>query len=206
MAKANESSAAALLQAAAADIYHYGEAGARVDRIAAAAGLNKRMIYHYFGDKSELTDVVFNTALMQLSSASSNLSRATRQFVARLSVPTRIRHEIVADVHSDALDLHEPAVIVLRRMMDGAPSSFVLASQPASPHSDGRPKRVEWMQTCVELLSLAMPWAASATFVSAPGTSGFKTECERLLTPNKPRYRQRGSVRYEAPDLSDGTR
>jgi len=41
--------------AAALDEYSlYGPAGARVDRIAAAAGVNKRMIYHYFGSKAGL--------------------------------------------------------------------------------------------------------------------------------------------------------
>ena len=205
MAQASESNATALLQAAAADIYQYGEAGARVDRIAAAAGLNKRMIYHYFGDKSELTDVVFNAALMQLSGASGSISRATRQFVTRLSVDTRTEREISSDVQSDAMRLHKAAVIVLRRMMDGAPTTFN-SEQRASPLAERQPAPLDWVQVSVELLSLAMPWAASGVFVNAPGTSEFRKECERLLTKNKPRYRQRGSVRYEANDLVEGTR
>jgi AcrR family transcriptional regulator len=44
----------AILAAALDEYSRHGPAGARVDRIAAAAGVNKRMIYHYFGSKEGL--------------------------------------------------------------------------------------------------------------------------------------------------------
>ncbi|GAA3820445.1 TetR family transcriptional regulator [Sphaerisporangium flaviroseum] len=49
-----------LLEAAAAEFAAYGIAGARVDRIAEAAGCNKAMIYAYFGNKDKLFDAVFS--------------------------------------------------------------------------------------------------------------------------------------------------
>jgi AcrR family transcriptional regulator len=49
-----------LLDAAAAEFAERGIAGARVDRIAAAAGANKALIYSYFGPKESLFDQVFN--------------------------------------------------------------------------------------------------------------------------------------------------
>ncbi|GAA4587514.1 TetR family transcriptional regulator [Planotetraspora phitsanulokensis] len=52
-----------LLEAAAAEFAALGIAGARVDRIAEAAGCNKAMIYAYFGNKDQLFDAVF-TALV----------------------------------------------------------------------------------------------------------------------------------------------
>ena len=48
-----------LLEAASAEFAHHGIAGARVDRIAAAAKANKAQIYHYFGSKDDLFDAVF---------------------------------------------------------------------------------------------------------------------------------------------------
>lgn len=48
-----------LLEAAAAEFAAYGIAGARVDRIAEAAGCNKAMIYAYYGNKDQLFDAVF---------------------------------------------------------------------------------------------------------------------------------------------------
>lgn len=43
-----------ILAAAAGEFAEHGYAGARVDRIATVARLNKRMLYHYFGDKQGL--------------------------------------------------------------------------------------------------------------------------------------------------------
>lgn len=47
-----------ILDAARAEFAAHGPAGGRVDRIAAAAAINKRMIYHYFGGKDALFDAV----------------------------------------------------------------------------------------------------------------------------------------------------
>ncbi len=43
-----------IFDAATAEFADHGIAGARVDRIAAAAGANKQLIYAYFGDKETL--------------------------------------------------------------------------------------------------------------------------------------------------------
>ncbi|MGI5230480.1 TetR family transcriptional regulator [Actinoallomurus sp. CA-142502] len=48
-----------LLDAATADFAAHGIAGARVDRIANAAGVNKAQIYSYFGDKLGLFHAVY---------------------------------------------------------------------------------------------------------------------------------------------------
>jgi AcrR family transcriptional regulator len=49
-----------LLDAAAREFAEYGIAGARVDRIAAAAKSNKAQIYHYFTNKDGLFDAVMS--------------------------------------------------------------------------------------------------------------------------------------------------
>jgi AcrR family transcriptional regulator len=54
-----------LLDAAAREFAAYGIAGARVDRIAAAATSNKAQIYHYFGSKDALFDAVFNELVVR---------------------------------------------------------------------------------------------------------------------------------------------
>lgn len=43
-----------ILEAARAEFVDHGLDGARIDRIAARAGANKRLIYHYVGNKEEL--------------------------------------------------------------------------------------------------------------------------------------------------------
>jgi AcrR family transcriptional regulator len=52
-----------ILDAATAEFAAHGIAGARVDRIAAAAGANKSLIYAYFGNKDGLFDAVFDAAV-----------------------------------------------------------------------------------------------------------------------------------------------
>lgn len=51
-----------LLAAATLEFAEKGIAGARVDAIAERAGVNKRMLYHYFGDKSGLYLAVLEAA------------------------------------------------------------------------------------------------------------------------------------------------
>src|ERR1043165_2805703 len=60
LTKAEQSAATRgkLLDAAFAEFTAYGLAGGRVDRIAERAGVNKRLIYVYFGDKVGLFDAV----------------------------------------------------------------------------------------------------------------------------------------------------
>ena len=48
-----------LLAAATGEFAAFGIAGARVDRIAAAAACNKAMIYAYFGNKDQLFEAAF---------------------------------------------------------------------------------------------------------------------------------------------------
>ncbi len=48
-----------LLDAATAEFAAYGIAGARVDRIAAASGVNKAQMYGWFGSKDDLFEAVF---------------------------------------------------------------------------------------------------------------------------------------------------
>lgn len=50
-----------ILAAATEDFARYGIAGARVDRIAAEAGVSKAQIYTYYGDKLALFGAVFRT-------------------------------------------------------------------------------------------------------------------------------------------------
>lgn len=59
----------ALLKAAREEFAAYGVAGARVDRIAQNAGVNKERIYGYFGSKDKLFDAVVSQALAELTEA-----------------------------------------------------------------------------------------------------------------------------------------
>ncbi|GAA3716638.1 TetR family transcriptional regulator [Nonomuraea antimicrobica] len=58
-----------LLSAATAEFAAHGVAGARIDRIAERAGVNKRMIYAYYGNKEQLHATVLEHSLDRLVEA-----------------------------------------------------------------------------------------------------------------------------------------
>lgn len=71
-----ERTKALLLQAAIDEFAEHGRHGARVDRIAAAAGVNKERIYQYFGNK----DGLFSSALEdQLSELEAEIPLSVQQ-------------------------------------------------------------------------------------------------------------------------------
>ena len=76
-----------LLEAATVEFSEHGLAGARVDRIAAAAGVNKERIYQYFGKKDELFATVLAEALqvaLQAVQVEGTGPQAVGDYAARL--------------------------------------------------------------------------------------------------------------------------
>ena len=68
-----------ILAAARAEFAEYGLGGARMDRIAVRASLNKRLIYYYFADKEALFQAVLEQAYRDI--------RAQEQALNLLDVP-----------------------------------------------------------------------------------------------------------------------
>lgn len=66
MTRNAEASRERILEAALAEFAAHGIAGARVDRIAAAAGCNKNLIYIYFTDKETLFTTVLRQHLLRV--------------------------------------------------------------------------------------------------------------------------------------------
>ena len=67
---------AAILEAAIAEFALRGPAGTRVDEVAARAGVNKSLIYQYFGSKQELYAEVLNSVLEAITERSAEFSKA----------------------------------------------------------------------------------------------------------------------------------
>ena len=73
-----ERTRAAILAAATREFAEKGFGGARVDSIALRAGTNKRMLYHYFGDKEALYLVVLEEAYAGIRGAEATLDLGHR--------------------------------------------------------------------------------------------------------------------------------
>jgi len=63
-----------ILSAALTEFAAHGFAGARVDAIARHAGINKRMLYHYFGGKEELFRAVLRRKITERQAWAESLS------------------------------------------------------------------------------------------------------------------------------------
>src|SRR5438270_689986 len=62
-----EKTRAAILKAALREFAEKGMAGARTEAIVRAAGVNKALLYYYFGDKEKLYGAVLDHVFAQLS-------------------------------------------------------------------------------------------------------------------------------------------
>jgi AcrR family transcriptional regulator len=69
---------AAILDAAVKEFTEKGFGGARINRIAARAKINKRMLYHYYGGKDALYLAVLEGAYVAIRSAETRLHLADR--------------------------------------------------------------------------------------------------------------------------------
>jgi len=69
MARNAEDTKRRILAAATEEFTEHGIAGARVDRIAAAANSNKAMLYAYFGNKEQLFEAVFAQMVTEATDA-----------------------------------------------------------------------------------------------------------------------------------------
>ena len=72
-------SQAIILNAARDEFAEHGLGGARVDRIAERAGLNKRLIYYYFEDKEKLFQAVLEQAYLHIREAEHKLNLLTQK-------------------------------------------------------------------------------------------------------------------------------
>jgi AcrR family transcriptional regulator len=68
-----QSTSASILAAAVREFTERGYEGARVDNIASRAGINKRMLYHYFGNKQALYVAVLESTYTAIRTAEHGL-------------------------------------------------------------------------------------------------------------------------------------
>ena len=89
-----------ILAAAEKEFAKYGSAGARVDRIATAAGVNKQLLFHYFGSKAGLLQAVTATVSSRLdlsATAGSTPKGRLRELVDLLLLAADEYHALLPD-------------------------------------------------------------------------------------------------------------
>jgi AcrR family transcriptional regulator len=127
-----------ILKAAVAEFARYGLGGARVDRIAARAGANKRMLYYYYGNKDALFLAVLEDSYARIRSAERALhltdldpQEAMRRLVAFTWKYYLAHPEFLTLLNSENLhrgrhirrsrniiDMHSPFVAMIKQVLE----------------------------------------------------------------------------------------
>ncbi len=81
-----------ILSAAEQIFSDLGLYGARIDEIAAHAGINKRMIYEYFGNKEELYRIVFERVYLRISECEERIIECASVSDAASAIRDLVRH------------------------------------------------------------------------------------------------------------------
>ncbi|MSU89313.1 TetR family transcriptional regulator [Rhodobacteraceae bacterium 2CG4] len=127
-----------ILIAAREEFVEYGYQGARIDRIAERAGSNKRMLYHYVGNKDALYARVLLEAYKDIRKGERQLHlgrlqprdamerlvgftfdhfQANPWFIRLLSTENMLRARYLAEV-PEIKDLHSPIIMQIREVLE----------------------------------------------------------------------------------------
>ena len=143
-----------LLDAATEEFSRYGLAGARVDRIAASAGVNKERIYQYFGKKDELFGIVLEkelTAVMDAVSITGSGIPAITSYAGRMFDYQRDHPALARLIFWEGLELDSPVAEEFRTKRNVVKTEKLRAAIPELSLDDAH----EVLLTC---LTLADGW------------------------------------------------
>jgi TetR/AcrR family transcriptional regulator len=99
-----------ILDAAADEFARYGLAGARVDRMAARAGVNKAMIYYHFSSKEALYQSIIDGQLARVADSVSDVIDSEVELEKALRIASETYHAVfAAERRFGAILLHELA-------------------------------------------------------------------------------------------------
>lgn len=165
-----------LLEAASAEFAAFGIAGARVDRIAEAAGVNKAMIYSYFGNKDQLFDEAFSTQVTEFVEQVPFDATDLPGYAGRLF-----------DRYEDRPEILRLATWYRLERPDGVPLRTVVASNESkleqlegAQRTGDLPDRYSPVELLILVLSISASWA-STTIELGRNAPAQRAERRRLV-------------------------
>jgi AcrR family transcriptional regulator len=154
---------ARILAAAEQELAAYGPAGARIERIASEAGVNKQGIYHHFGDKNQLLAIVLRRRLDELADAIPIDPAGVDAYAGELFDFHVAHPELVRLVLWEGLSSQDgPVVDEVARREHYRIKTAALAKAQANEHVD---PSLDTRQIVLAILSL-INWQMSATQVT----------------------------------------
>jgi AcrR family transcriptional regulator len=165
-----------ILAAALHEFSAKGIAGARVDAIAARAGVNKRMLYYYFGSKEGLFQAVLAQRLAELAE-SPRAPRLADRFVEAATAPST-GGEFVRLHMWEALqrDRRRPLEAEALRQDSAARRTDLVRDEQARGGigDDLAPEQVALMELALQMFPVAFPDLTRLVTGHDPGSDEFR--------------------------------
>jgi len=141
---------AKILDAAAEIFAAAGFAGARVDDIAALAGVNKRLLYHYVGAKAELLSAVLERQARQLDAGSLTSPRLWSLVLAEATHTgsTELIRSVIDSAHQQGTG-HVSERLARAMFSALLPTGSELVGELADPVAGSRKPRIRMMPQVV---------------------------------------------------------
>lgn len=182
-----------LLDAAFAEFAAHGLAGARVERIVAAAGVNKRMLYHYFGNKEGLFRHLLRLSLNEMAAVQDDLPPALGDILAYWSEALVDDSRWFRLLHWQALET-EPGDIddFEARHRAWQPAVDQLRQRQAAGEVDPRLDPQQLLMACLAIVffPIAFPQLTRMITGEDPASPGFRERrvefLRRLATTLRP--------------------
>ena len=203
-----------ILAAALREFSEHGLAGARVDRIAQRARINKRMLYSYFGAKNELYREVmhrrFALRAAQLDLATYTAPEESTTFWFRFGCRDRAWVRLMEWEALDATASRMIARSQRKRCYDRAIGQFAGFQRARQLPSDLDPRMLLLSNMALTTFPLAFPQLTRLITGASPGDSRFQARWTafvramiRRLKPVAPPVfegRRKASRRYASPE------
>jgi TetR/AcrR family transcriptional regulator len=150
-----------ILQAAKREFARFGLAGARVDRIAASAGVNKAMIYYHFSSKEKLYHAVFDYHFQQIAtmlkerlavpaSAEGRLEAAAEFYTYMFTLMEDFRALMLRELAEPSGELLDPMAERIRE--SGIPQ--IIVNTLSDEINEGRFRDVDLRQAIASFLAM----------------------------------------------------
>ncbi|MEU1729560.1 TetR family transcriptional regulator [Streptosporangium sp. NPDC020145] len=174
-----------LLDAAVQEFAQHGPEAARLDRVAAAAGVNKERIYQYFGNKEQLFAAVLTSALERLAEAvplDEHLAGDLPEYAGRVYDYHREHPQLIRLLHWEGLHRGDGPIAAEERR--GAHYAAKLAALTAAQKAGTLNPDLAARELLYAVVALAGWWYATpqlARMIMAEGTETARDTLVRLV-------------------------
>jgi len=201
-----------ILDSARREFAAFGFAGGRTDAIAAAAGVNKRMLYHYFGSKEQLYAAVLTARLGAYVDAP--LADSLADQLAQRAADARERIDDLRLLMWEALTESLPdaaAHTAERTQWSRRVASLDVAQRAGRVGADLDPAQLELAMTALTTFPFAFRRIARLITGHSPGEPAFDDAYAAFLTalakrlatgPDRPRDAPKPRVRLTAATIN----